>query len=139
MPRKMADGLLILHFVGLMLAASGIVGSLASLASARPAARGKASAKRSPGRIYARLASVGVVLMVPSGIGLFVVKPWLFYPGAMFWMKLVFAAIFALAIFGMEMVHAGRTRQAGSLLASLGPLAGLSLVAAVIFSVLAFH
>ena len=135
----MADGLLILHFVGLMLAASGVVGLLASLASSRPAARGKASAKRSPGRIYARLASVGVVLMVPSGIGLFVVKPWLFYPGAMFWMKLVFAAIFSLAIFGIEMIHPGRTRQAGNLLASLSPLAGLSLLAVVIFSVMAFH
>lgn len=135
----MSDGLLILHFIGLMLAASGVIGSLASLASARPAARGKASAKRSPGRIYARLASFGVVLIVPSGIGLLVVKPWLFYPGAMFWMKLVFAAIFSLAIFAIEMVHAGRTRQAGNLLASLSPLAGLSLLAAVIFSVLAFH
>ncbi len=135
----MADGLLILHFVGLMLAASGVVGALASLASARPAARGKASAKRSPGRIYARLASFGAVLMVPSGIGLLVVKPWLFYPGAMFWMKLAFTAVFVLAVFGIEMVHAGRTRQAGNLLASLSPLAGLSLLATVIFSVLAFH
>lgn len=135
----MADGLLILHFVGLILAASGVVGLLASLASSRPAARGKASVKRSPGRIYARLASFGVVLMVPSGIGLFVVKPWLLYPGAMFWMKLVFAAIFSLASFGIEMIHAARTRQAGNLLASLSPLAGLSLLAAVIFSVMAFH
>ena len=135
----MADGLLILHFVGLMLAASGVVGSLASLASARPAARSKAAGKRSPGRIYARLASVGVVLMVPSGVGLLIVKPWLFYPGTMFWMKLAFTAVFTLAIFGIEMVHAGRTRQAGNLLASLSPLAGLSLLATVIFSVLAFH
>lgn len=135
----MADGLLILHFVGLMLAASGVVGALASLASARPAARGKATAKRGPGRIYARLASVGVVLMVPSGIGLLIVKPWLFYPGAMFWMKVVFAVLFTLAIFGIEMVHAGRARGAGNLLASLAPLAGLSLLAGVVFSVLAFH
>ncbi|MEQ1781038.1 MAG: hypothetical protein ABMA14_06755 [Hyphomonadaceae bacterium] len=135
----MADGLLILHFVGLMLAASGVVGALASLASARPAARGKAAGKRSPGRIYARLASFGAVLMVPSGIGLLVVKPWLFYPGAMFWMKLAFTAAFTLAIFGIEMVYAGRTRQGGNLLASLSPLAGLSLLATVIFSVLAFH
>ena len=135
----MADGLLILHFVGLMLAASGVVGSLASLASARPVARGKAAGKRSPGRIYARLASVGVVMMVPSGIGLLIVKPWLFYPGTMFWMKLAFTAVFTLAVFGIEMVHAGRTRQAGNLLASFSPLAGLSLLATVIFSVLAFH
>ena len=135
----MADGLLILHFVGLMLAASGIIGVLASLASARPYAKGKGAGKRSPARIYARLATLGVVCLVPSGIGLFIVKPWLFYPGAMFWMKIVFAVILTLAIIWIEMVHAGRTRHPGSLLASLSPLAGLSLLAAVIFSVLAFH
>jgi hypothetical protein len=77
--------------------------------------------------------------MVPSGIGLLIVKPWLFYPGTMFWMKLAFTAVFTMAVFGIEMVQAGRTRQAGNLLASLSPLAGLSLLATVIFSVLAFH
>lgn len=134
----MADALLILHFLGLMLATSGIVGAVASLASTRPASRGKASV-RGPGRLYARLATIGVVVLVPTGIGLFVVKPWMFYPGAMFWMKVVFAGVLTLAVVGMEMVHAGRSRQAGGLLASLAPLAGLSLLASVVFSVLAFH
>lgn len=133
----MADGLLILHFVGLMLAASGIVGCLASLAAKRPAARAKGAGR--PGRIYARLASLGVVCLVPSGIGLLILKPWLYYPGAMFWMKMAFAAALTLAVLGIEMVHAGRARQAGNLLASLSPLAGLTLLAGVIFSVLAFH
>jgi hypothetical protein len=135
----MADGLLILHFIGLMLAASGVIGTLASLASAKPTARGKGAGKRGPGRVYARLATVGVLLLIPSGIGLLVVKPWLFYPGTMFWMKLVFAGIFTLAVLGMELALAGRLRQAGNLMPSLSPLAGLSLLAGVIFSVLAFH
>ena len=133
----MADGLLILHFIGLMLTASGIVGCLASLAAKRPAARAKGAGR--PGRIYARLASLGVVCLVPSGIGLLILKPWLYYPGAMFWMKMAFAAALTLAVLGIEMVHAGRARQAGNLLASLSPLAGLTLLAGVIFSVLAFH
>lgn len=133
----MADGLLILHFLGMMLAASGVVGCLASLAAKRPAARAKGAGK--PGKLYARLASVGVVCLVPSGIGLLVVKPWLFYPGAMFWMKMAFVAVLTASVLGIEMVYSGRARQAGNLLASLSPLAGLALLADVIFSVLAFH
>lgn len=135
----MADGLLILHFLGLMLSASGVVGTLAQLASARPSVRGKGAAKRGPGRVYARLATVGVLLLVPSGIGLLVVKPWLFYPGTMFWMKLAFTTAFGLAVLGIEMTLSGRLKGAGNLLPSLSPLAGLCLLAVVIFSVLAFH
>lgn len=133
----MADGLLILHFIGMMLAASGIVGCVASLAAKRPAARVKGAGR--PGKIYARLASLGVVCLVPSGIGLLVVKPWLFYPGAMFWMKMAFVAALTASVLGIEMVYSGRAQQAGNLLASLSPLAGLALLAGVIFSVLAFH
>lgn len=133
----MADVLLILHFFGLMIAAGGIIGALVSLTTSRTAARGKGGG-RGPGVLYAQLTTVGLVLLLPSGIGLFMVKP-AGGLGAMFWMKLVFAAMFAFAVISTSMVHAGRSKQAGAMLVRLGPLAGLSLIATMIFSVLAYH
>jgi hypothetical protein len=134
----MADVLLILHFLGLMIAAGGVTGALVSLTTSRTAARGKGAGGRGPGVLYAQFTTVGLVFLLPSGIGLFMVKPATGL-GAMFWMKLVFAAMFAFAVISTSMVHSGRSKQAGAMLVRLGPLAGLSLGATVIFSVLAYH
>lgn len=126
----MADVLLILHFLGLMLAAGGVTGALVTIATSRTAARGKGKGGAGPGMLYARLATTGLVFLLPSGIALFMVKPAAGL-GAMFWMKLVFASLFAFAAISAEMVHAGRSKQAGAMLVRLVPLAGLSLVAAL--------
>jgi hypothetical protein len=133
----MPDVLLILHFFGLMLAAGGITGALVTMTTSRTAARGKGGG-RGPGALYARLATTGLVFLLPSGIALFMVKPATGL-GAMFWMKLVFAALFAFAAISAEMVHAGRSKQAGAILARVVPLARLSLAATVMFAVLSYH
>ena len=82
---------------------------------------------------------MGLIFLWPSGIGLLVLKYGADALGAMFWMKMVFVGLLTFSVITIEMIHAGRSKQTGVLLASLGPLAGLSSLAAVVFSVLAFH
>lgn len=135
----MTDVLLILHFLGLMLAAGGVMGALVTMTTSRTAARGKGGGGKGSGVLYARLAMTGLVFLLPTGIALFMVREGAAGLGPMFWMKLVFAGLFGFAVISTEMVHAGRSKQAGAMLVRLVPLAGLSLVAAVIFSVLAYH
>jgi hypothetical protein len=135
----MADVLLIFHFIGLILGAGGGLGSVVALASVKPAARQKGGGNKSVGRVYARLSTAGLVFMWPSGIGLLVTKYGAEALGPMFWMKMVFVGLLTFSVITIEMIYAGRDKQTGGLLASLGPLAGLSSLAAVVFSVLAFH
>lgn len=135
----MADTLLILHFIGLMLTAAGVLGSVVALASVKPEARQKKGRARRPGRAYAQLAAVGLAFLWASGIAMLTLESGLSVPEAMFWMKMIFATLLTLSVVGIETIHARKAKQAGGLLASLGPLAGLSLVAAVIFAVLAYH
>ena len=52
---------------------------------------------------------------------------------------MVFVGLVTFAAITIELIYAGRSKQTGALLASLGPLAGLSALATVVFSVLAFH
>ncbi len=139
MSAEMADVLLILHFVGLILGAGGGLGSVVALASVKPAARQKGGGGPKTGRTYARLSSAGLVFLWPSGIGLLVTKYGAEALGAMFWMKMVFVGLLTFSVITIEIIYAGRSRQTGGLLVSLGPLAGLSSLAAVVFSVLAFH
>ena len=135
----MSDVLLILHFLGLMLAAGGVMGALVTITTSRTAARGKGGGGKGAGALYARLTMTGLVFILPTGIALFMTGNGAGNLGAMFWMKLVFAAMFGFAVISMEMVHAGRSKQANVMLVRLVPLAAISLVAAVIFSVLAYH
>lgn len=135
----MADALLILHFIGLMLVAGGVLGSVVALASVKPASRQKGGAGGRPGRAYARVSIAGLACLWPTGIAMFVTGYGGDASGAMFWMKMVFVGLLTFAVVTIEMIYAGRSKQTGALLASLGPLAGLSSLAAVVFSVLAFH
>lgn len=139
MSGAMSDVLLILHFLGLMLAAGGVMGALVTITTSRTAARGKGGGGKGPGALYARLTMTGLVFILPTGIGLFMTGSGSGNLGAMFWMKLVFAAMFGFAVVSMEMVHAGRNKQANVMLVRLVPLAAISLAAAVIFSVMAYH
>ena len=135
----MADVLLILHFIGLMLVAGGVLGNVVALASVRPASRQKGGSGGKPGRAYARVSIAGLVFLWPTGIVLMVTTYGATALGAMFWMKMVFVGLLTFAAVTIEMIYAGKSKQTGALLASLGPLAGLSSLAAVVFSVLAFH
>ena len=140
-PRGMArDVLTIFHLLGLMLVSGGVLGSLVGLASAPPSARQKGA--RGPGRVHARIAIAGLVLLGPTGVALLITQQGAGGLTVMFWMKMVFAALLTFAVVSTEMTHArtkaGDKRSAG-LLASLAPLAALSLVIAMVFSVLAFH
>jgi hypothetical protein len=134
----MADALLILHFIGLMLVAGGGLGSVVALASVKPASRQKGSGGK-PGRAYARVSIAGLMFLWPTGIVLMVTTYGATALGAMFWMKMVFVGLLTFAAVTIELIYAGKSKQTGALLASLGPLAGLSAIAAVVFSVLAFH
>jgi hypothetical protein len=139
MSANMPDVLLILHFIGLMISACGAMGSVVSLATARPAARQKGGGSRGPGRIYAQLSIVGLVFLWPTGVGLLMNLHDADAFGVMFWMKMGFVGLLTFAVVSIELVYAGKSKQAGNLIASLGPLAGLSLLVATVFSVLAFH
>lgn len=135
----MADVLVILHLMGLMLVAGGVLGNVVALASVKPASRQKGGSGGKPGRAYARVSIAGIMFLWPTGIVLLVTEHSGLALGPMFWMKMVFVGLLTFASITIEMIYAGKSKQAGSLLASLGPLAGLSSLAAVVFSVLAFH
>lgn len=139
MPALMADVLLILHLMGLMLVAGGVLGNVVALASVKPASRQKGSGGGKPGRAYARASIAGLLFLWPTGVVLLVTAHGPEALGAMFWMKMVFVGLVTFAAITIELIYAGRSKQTGALLASLGPLAGLSALATVVFSVLAFH
>src|SRR5262249_286733 len=135
------QALLILHLIGLMLGVSGAFGSVISLASARPAQKQKGGPVRGVGPVFAHVATTGVVLLWPTGIALMVLRegPGRFAPR--FLLKMVFVLALTFVAFAMEYVYSRGRRdpQVARLLPGLSPLASLSYIMAVIFSVLAFR
>jgi hypothetical protein len=138
----MIDVLLIFHFVGLALTACGGVGGIVvmSYPGALPTKRG--GGLRSSGLVLSRIMLGGLSLAWPSGIGLVLVKDGAAATSSMFWMKIGFVALLTFAAVSLELTYGeirrGNTRLGGTVL-SLGPLAGLSILLALVFSVLAFH
>jgi len=137
------DGLLIIHFIGLMLGAGGGLGSTVVMAQARAMPPEQAGSLRSVGPMLARMSTLGLVLLLLSGPALVSMK----YGGfsampTMFWVKLVFVGTLTLAAILIEVTYArvkkGDLKAAG-LLPKLGPMAGISSLLAVIFAALAFH
>jgi hypothetical protein len=139
----MTDVLLIFHFIGLMLGAGGGLGSTVVMAHARSLPPDQAGPIRAIGPSLAHLSSAGLVLMILTGVSLVVMK----YDGfdampLMFWIKLVFTGTLTVAAILIEVAYAqvakGNTKAA-EMLPRLGPIAGISSLAAVVFAALAFH
>ncbi|HJS80959.1 MAG TPA: hypothetical protein VJ748_10070, partial [Vitreimonas sp.] len=101
-----ADLALALHFIGLMLGAGGGFGSATVMRAAAKATPEQAAMLRSLGPALARLATVGLVLMLVTGPALVSLK----YGGfanmpQMFWVKLVFVTTLTLAAIAIELTH----------------------------------
>jgi len=137
----MIEPLVILHLLGLMLAAAGSFGGVVILAAATPAQKAKGGPVRGVGPAMTRMSITGLILLWPSGIVLMIETASSQALNVMFWMKMVFAAMATFATLSAEWVY-GRARrepQVARLLLSLSPLAALCYVLAVIFAVLAFR
>lgn len=136
----MANVLLIFHLVGLMLGISGSLGGAATLAYSRPAQKQKGGPLRGVGPAFAHMSTFGLVLLWPSGIALLVVNKWAGAMEPMFVMKALFALLLTFATVSTEMIYAQARSapQLPRLLVSLGPLAVLSYLMVVVFSVLTY-
>lgn len=138
------DVLLILHFIGLMLGAGGGLGSTVAMGIALKMPPEKGNVIRSLGPSLAHMSSVGLVLMLFSGISLVAMK----YNGdlasmpPLFWAKMFFVTTLTIAAVLIEMTYAqvkkGNTAAAARL-PRFGPMAGISSMLAVILAVLTFH
>ena len=139
----MNDVLLAIHFMGLMLGAGGGLGSTIAARYAGTLLPEQVGVVRGLGPWLARMSTVGLVLMLASGIALAFVK-WGGF-GAMpaeFWIKMVFVTTLTLAAIGIEMSYAqakAGNAAAAARIPKLGPMAGISSLLAVIFAVLTFH
>lgn len=138
----MTDVLLIVHFIGLMMGAGGGLGSTVAMAYANTLSEPKAKAVRGLGPVLARMALAGLFLMWATGLTMLFTRYSLGAMPVMFWMKMAFVASLTFAAVMIEITY-GKVKAgdatAAKLLPSLGPMAGLSSVMAVIFAVLTFH
>jgi len=139
----MTDILLALHIIGLMMGAGGGFGSMIAARTALTRPPEQAAVLRSLGPTLANFSGIGLILMLLTGFALVFVK----YNGfaglpTTFWIKIAFVTTLTLAALATHVtygqVKAGNVAAAGRL-ATLGPIAGLSSILAVIFAVLAFH
>jgi hypothetical protein len=137
------DLLLFLHLLGLMLGAGGGFGSMISMQVAAKRPPEQASAIRSVGPALGRLSSIGLVLMLATGLALVFLK----YGGfaalpSLFWVKLFFVTTLTMAAILIELSYSALKRgdaKAAARLPRLGPAAGVSSLLAVLFAALAFH
>lgn len=138
----MSDVLLIFHFIGLMLGAGGGLGSTVAMGYANSLSEQKAKAVRGLGPILARMSLAGLVILWLTGVWLLLTRYDITALPVMFWFKIGFVLLLTFAAVSIEMTY-GRVKRgdakAAALLPSLGPMAGISSLMAVIFAVLAFH
>ena len=137
------DILLALHFLGLMMGAGGGFGSMIAMGAAAKLSPEQAAPIRALGPKLARFSSIGLGLMLVTGISMV----WMKYVTAaalpaMFWVKMIFVTTLTLAAIIMEVSYAQAKRgdeAAAKRLPLFGPVAGASSLLAVLFAVLAFH
>jgi len=138
----MSDAVLILHFIGLMLGAGGGLGSTVAMGYASSLSEAKAKAVRGLGPVLTRMSLVGLVIMWLTGVWLLLTRHDITALPVMFWFKMGFVLLLTVAAVSLELTY-GRVKRgdvrAAALLPSLGPMAGISSLMAVIFSVLTFH
>lgn len=138
------DTLLIVHLIGLMMGAGGGLGSTVAAAYASSLQPEQASVIRGLSPNLARLSTVGLVLMLLTGVSLMILKHNGDVAGMppLFWVKMLFVTTLTIAVILIEMTHAqvkkGNTAAAARL-PRFGPMAGMSAFLTVIFAVLTFH
>ncbi|HEV7691882.1 MAG TPA: hypothetical protein VGO52_13695 [Hyphomonadaceae bacterium] len=135
----MANVLLIIHVFGLMLGAAGGFGSVVALGYARPSQKQKGGPIKGIGRVFTGMSFFGLIILWGTGIALIMGATEPYTLNAMFWMKMVFAAVLTATVIGMELIYARRDAQSARLMPALTPLAALTLVLVAVFSVLAFR
>jgi uncharacterized membrane protein YidH (DUF202 family) len=138
------DPLLIVHFIGLMLGAAGGMGGGIAAGFARTLPAEKAAVVKELTPRLTQISLIGLALMIGSGVALVFVK----YNGdfglmpVMFWIKLGFVLVLTVAA-SLMMATYGEIRRGNAKaevrLQVLGPISGMSAMAAVVFAVLAFH
>jgi len=137
----MTDVLLILHFIGLMLGAGGGLGSTVVMSLTTGQSRQKGPMK-ALGPVLAHVSMSGLIVMWGTGIPLLFLNHSLDVLPVMFWFKIGFVLLLTFAVVSIEMTYSrvkAGDATAANLLPSLGPMAGLSSLMAVIFAVLTFH
>lgn len=139
----LTDVVLFLHFLGLMMGAGGGFGSMIAMRAALARPPEEASVLRSIGPALARFSSIGLVLMLATGMAMVFLK----YDGfgglpLMFWVKMAFVTTLTIAAVTLELTYAAVKNgdvAAAARLPLFGPIAGSSSLLAALFAVLAFH
>ncbi len=134
--------LIFLHFVGLMLGATGGFGSALVMRRALGAEPAAAGALRGLGPMLANVSATGLALMWATGL----VLVWSRWNGpgslpGLFWLKAVFILSLTAAVGVIHMTY-GEVRRgnlaAAARLPKLGPVAGVSALLAVLTAVFTF-
>lgn len=138
------DALLFVHFLGLMFGAGGGFGSTIAARYAGSLPAEQAAVVKGLGPMLATLSLTGLVLMLVSGVSLMAMK-YDFNFEAMpiqFWIKMGFVTSLTIASVMISTAY-GQVKkgnaEAANRIPRLGPVAGISSLAAVVFAVLAFH
>ena len=134
--------LLFLHFVGLMLGATGGFGSALVMRRALVVPAEAAGTLRGLGPMLANVSAVGLGLMWLSGL----VMVWSRWGGpgnlpGLFWGKLVFVLSLTAAAVAIQLTYRavrGGDVAAAARLPKLGPVSGVSALLAVLLAVYAF-
>jgi len=140
----MDDFVLFLHFLGLTLGAAG--GTAGGLLMRRAATLppDQAATIRALGPMLANVAAIGLAILWLTGLYLV----WGKWGGlenlpTVFWIKLAFVGLLTVATVIIHLIYAQirktRNPALGARLAKLGPVSGISLLAAILFAAYAFH
>jgi hypothetical protein len=139
----MNETLLFLHFVGLMLGATGGFGSAIVMRRAITLKPDEGKVLRGLGPVLAKVSAIGLAVLWATGV----VLVWTKWDGLanlpqMFWVKAIFIASLTIVSVFINMTYAEiRKGNLGvaTRLPKLGPMAGISALLAVLFAVLAFN
>jgi len=138
----MSQFMLFLHFVGLMLGATGGFGSALIMRRALAGPPEAAGVLRGLGPMLANVSAVGLALMWASGL----VLVWSRWGGpgglpGLFWAKLVFVLTLTAAAVAIHLTYRAVRKgdaAAAARLPKLGPVSGVSALLAVLLAVYAF-
>ena len=138
----MSQFLLFLHFVGLMLGATGGFGSALIMRRAQSLSPEAAGPLRGLGPMLANVSATGLGLMWLSGL----VMVWSRWSGpgslpGLFWFKFLFVLLLTATAVMIHMTYRairGGDGAAATRLPKLGPVAGISSLLAVLLAVYAF-
>jgi hypothetical protein len=138
----MNETMLFLHFVGLMLGATGGFGSAIVMRRALTLKADEGKVLRGLGPVLAKVSAIGLAVLWATGL----VLVWTKWDGLgslpqMFWVKAIFIVSLTVVSVFINMTYAEIRKgnvAVATRLPRLGPMAGVSALLAVLFAVLAF-